>query len=251
MPGKDKLSENVEEYLEVLYRLSRTEERVSTSVIARNLRIAPASVTQMLKKLEANGYIEYSPYKGANLTEKGLKIAKKITRRHRLLERFLHDVLKIKKDKVHEQACEMEHSLSDEAERALCQLLKHPDRCPDDYEPIPPCDLKFTTCEECLKKRSEEISKIGMRGQNLFPLIELKKGDTGKIVFIRGGHKMIRRLLDMGITPNAVIKIIETSPFKGPVEISVRGSNLALGHSIAANVFVEVINNELEASDHG
>ena len=90
------LSENVEEYLEVMYKLSPNGEMVSTSQISENLKIAPASVTQMLKKLSKKGYVKYSPYKGAVLTEEGLKIAKKVTRKHRLLERFLCDILKIK-----------------------------------------------------------------------------------------------------------------------------------------------------------
>ena len=77
----------------------------------------------MIKKLQKRGYVEYLPYKGVTLTEEGYKIASNITRKHRLLERFLHDVLHIKKDRVHDQACEMEHSLSDDAERAMCQLL--------------------------------------------------------------------------------------------------------------------------------
>jgi len=89
------------------------------------------------------GFVEYFQYKGVKLTEEGLKRVKKVTRKHRLLERFMYDVLKLKKTDIHRQACEMEHSLSDDAERALCQILKHPETCPDDFAPIPECDLKF------------------------------------------------------------------------------------------------------------
>ncbi len=121
---------------------------VKTSKISKDLGITPASVSEMLKKLEKMGYVNYSQYKGVNLTDSGLKVAKNITRKHRLLERFLHDILKLKDHFLHDQACEMEHSLSDDAERALCQVLEHPDKCPDDSV-IPACDLKFTTCEEC------------------------------------------------------------------------------------------------------
>jgi DtxR family Mn-dependent transcriptional regulator len=79
----------------------------------------------MLKKLAQEKYINYSPYHGSTLTDKGTREAKKITRKHRLLETFLSDVLHIGKDKVHSQACELEHALSDEAEESLCRLLKH------------------------------------------------------------------------------------------------------------------------------
>jgi DtxR family Mn-dependent transcriptional regulator len=232
------LSENVEEYLEVLYKLSPNGELVSTSQISENLKIAPASVTQMLKKLSKKGYVEYSPYKGAVLTKEGLKIAKKVTRKHRLLERFLCDVLKIKKHKIHEQACEMEHSLSDDAERALCHLLEHPDKCPGESI-IPECDLKFTNCEECLQRKEDDIEEVGKRNQNLISILDLKEKNNAKVSFIRGDYNVIRRLLDMGITIGAIISVIKVAPLGGPVEVAVRGSKLAIGHDIASNVFVE------------
>jgi len=239
MSNNSGLSENMEEYLETLYRLGQGKERVNTSSISKNLSVTPASVTQMLKKLDKKGYVSYSPYRGADLTDEGLRIAKKITRKHRLLERFLYDILKIKKDRIHRQACEMEHTLSDESERALCQLLEHPDICPDTSEPIPACDLSFSSCEECIKGKESDIGEVGKRNQNLISIIDLKEGQTGKVAFIRGGHKVIRRLLDMGITVDTTIRVIKSAPFAGPVEIAVRGSNLALGRTIATNVFVE------------
>jgi DtxR family Mn-dependent transcriptional regulator len=234
------ISGSVEEYLELLYKLGPDGERVSTSMISENLKIAPASVTQMLKKLSDKGYVEYSPYKGAILTKSGLKIAKKVTRKHRLLERFLCDVLKIKKEKIHDQACEMEHVLSDDAERALCHLLEQPNKCPGDSV-IPECDLKFTTCEECLKRKEVDVEEVGNRNENLIPILDLKEHKKGKVSFIRGDHKVIRRLLDMGITIGAVISVIKVAPLCGPVEVAVRGSKLALGYDIASNVFVESV----------
>jgi len=241
MSSEKILSESTEEYLEVLYKLSLKERPVKTTNISSMLNISPASVTQMIKKLEKEGYVHYSPYKGVTLTEEGYKVASNITRKHRLLERFLHDVLKIKKEKVHDQACEMEHSLSDDAERALCHLLKNPDECPDDEELIPVCDFKFETCEECHKRRQEEVNEVGKRDKNLVSITDMKKNEKGKVSFIRGDYKVIRRLMDMGITMGAQVSVLEVAPFKGPVELLVRGSHLALGRDIAKNVFVEII----------
>ncbi|HII83671.1 MAG TPA: metal-dependent transcriptional regulator [Methanobacterium subterraneum] len=241
MSSEKLLSENAEEYLEVLYKLSLKKRPVKTTKISNMLNISPASVTQMIKKLEKEGYVYYSPYKGVTLTEEGYKIASNITRKHRLLERFLHDVLKIKKEKVHDQACEMEHVLSDDAERALCHLLENPDECPDDEELIPVCDFQFKTCEECRMRRQEEVNEVGKRDKNLVSITDMKKKERGKVSFIRGDYKVIRRLMDMGITMGAEISILEVAPFKGPVEVLVRGSNLALGRDIAKNVFVEII----------
>ena len=234
-----KLSENIEEYLETIYRLSHNGERVKTTKISKTLEIAPGSVTQMLKKLDKMGYVDYSLYQGVKLTEKGIKTAKSITRKHRLLERFLYDILKLKNNLLHDQACEMEHSLSDEAERALCQVLDHPDKCPDDCI-IPACDLPFTSCEECISRREEEVDELGKRGENLVSIMELKSHQQGKVSFIRGDYKIIRRLLDMGITIGAIIKVMKVAPLSGPVEVAIRGSNLVLGRDIACNVFVEL-----------
>lgn len=234
-----KLSENIEEYLETIYKLGRNGERVKTTNISKTLKIAPGSVTQMIQKLSDMEMVEYSQYKGVKLTEDGLKRAKKITRKHRLLERFLHDILKLKDNLLHEQACEMEHSLSDDAERALCQVLEHPDTCPDN-SPIPACDFPFESCEECMARRTEGIDEVGKRNENLVPIMDLKDHQEGKVSFIRGDHKIIRRLLDMGITIGAKISVIKVAPIKGPVEVAIRGSKLAIGRDIACNVFVEL-----------
>jgi DtxR family Mn-dependent transcriptional regulator len=240
MSEYEKLSPNIEEYLEAIYKLSQKDDSVKTSKISNDLGITQASVSEMLKKLDKMDFVEYSQYKGVKLTEKGFKTAKKVTRKHRLLERFLHDILKLKDNLLHDQACEMEHSLSDEAERAMCQVLDHPDKCPGDSV-IPACDLKFTSCDECMKRKEEEVNEVGKRNENLIPIMELKNHQKGKVSFIRGDYKVIRRLLDMGITIGAFISVIKIAPLSGPVEVAIRGSKLAIGRDIACNVFVELI----------
>ena len=232
------MSISSEEYLEALYNLSHDGAAVSTSDISKRLDIAPASVTEMFKKLADNGYVNYSPYQGVTLTPKGFEIAEKMTRKHRLLERFLHDVLHIGNDKVHKEACAMEHALSDETERALCQTLQAPDKCPDDEKIIPPCNLSFSSCEECQKWGESSLEKVGKRKQNVFPMSTLKENQKGTVAFIRGDNKVLRRLLDMGLTPGTNITVNRIAPLNGPMEIAVRGSKLALGDEIVCNVFV-------------
>jgi len=233
------MSTSTEEYLEALYTLTQNGEAASTSTISKRLEIAPASVTEMVKKLAENGYVNYSPYQGVTLTPKGYEIAEKMTRKHRLLERFLHDVLRIGTDKVHKEACAMEHALSDETERALCKTLKAPNRCPDDDNVIPPCNLGFSSCSECRKWDEDNLEKIGRRKTEIVSIVALKENQEGTVAFIRGDNKILRRLLDLGLTPGTRIKINRIAPLKGPVEIAVRGSKLALGDEIACNVFIE------------
>ena len=233
---------STQDYLKTVYGLSKDGELVSTTKISEKLNIAPASVTEMLKKLSHDGYVKYSPYHGSTLTEKGIQEAQKVTRKHRLLETFLSDVLHIGKDKVHVQACQMEHTLSDEAEESLCRLLKHPDICSDDGKTIPACNLPFSNCEECMQLHKKGLEEVGKRKENLVPLSELKEGQHGKISFIRGGHNVLQRLLDMGLTPSTNITLLKTAPFEGPIQVLVRSSRLALGRGIASKVFVEVEN---------
>jgi DtxR family Mn-dependent transcriptional regulator len=241
MPKSDlESSKSMQDYLRAIAALTNNGDPVSTTEISRYFKIAPASVTEMLKKLSENGYLNYSSYHGSTLTGKGVKEAQKITRKHRLLERFLSDVLHIQKEEVHTQACEMEHTLSDEAEESLCRFLKHPDKCPDDDKIIPACDLPFTTCEECVALHKQGLEQVGKRQQNVKSVCNLKSGANAKVCFIRGEHRTLQRLLDMGLTPGTQIKIQRVAPLKGPIEVCVRGSRVALGQDIAANVFVEL-----------
>ena len=234
-------SKSVQDYLRAIAALSSNGDAVSTTKISRYFKIAPPSVTEMLKKLAENGYVQYSPYHGSTLTPKGLQEAQKITRKHRLLEKFLSDILHIGKDQVHTQACEMEHALSDEAEESLCRFLQHPDTCPDDGKIIPACNLPFSTCEECIEMHKKGLEEVGKRQRNLTSIRSLKAGTEAKVSFIRGEHRVLQRLLDMGLTPGTSVKVERVAPLNGPVEVCVRGSKVALGQDIAANVFVDSI----------
>ena len=233
------MSASTEEYLEALYTLTQGGKTASNAELSRRLEIAPASVSEMLRKLADGGYVNYSPYQGVTLTEKGTRLAEKMARKHRLLERFLHDVLKIGNDKVHAEACQMEHALSDEAERALCLTLKSPSRCPDDAKVVPPCDLGFSSCSECRKWHGRNLQEVGRRNANVISVAALKENQEGTVSFIRGDGKVLRRLMDLGLTPGTRVSVTRIAPLHGPVEIAVRGSRLALGDEIACNVFVE------------
>jgi DtxR family Mn-dependent transcriptional regulator len=233
------MSISTEEYLEALYYLSCEREPVSTSAISKRLNIAPASVTEMIQKLAKMGYVNYSPYHGVTLTPKGFRSAEKMTRKHRLLERFLYDVLKINKDKVHQEACEMEHALSDGTARSMCQFLNSPYMCPDDGKLIPPCDLGFSSCEECRKWGLDNPQKIPKRKTRIFSLADLKEKQEGLISFIRGDKKLLRKLLDIGLKPGTKVKVHRVAKPNGNTEITCRDSRLSIEDKIAWNVFVK------------
>ena len=230
------ISENIEEYLETLYKFGSKDSYVSTTTISKELGIAPGSVTQMLKKLEDIGYIDYVPYKGANLTDEGIKIAQKITRKHRILERFLKDVLKIKDENLHAQACEMEHSLSDEAERAICHMLEHPDTCPDDHL-IPACDFDFANCDDCLNDHSD-IEDIGIRNFNLLSISQLSANEEGEILFIRGGDASMANPINLGVTLGSKITIADAD-HSNYFNLYLEDSLIQISRDMANNIFLK------------
>ncbi len=238
-------SDSIEEYLEAIYSFNEKGETAKNTQLAKKLKVAPPSVTQMVKKLAEDGLVTYQPYKGTILTGKGTAMAQRVVRKHRLLERFLHSFLGLPVEKVHDEACRMEHSLSDETALALCKVMDNPDTCPDDGNIIPPCPLDKDDCEDCVKGQE---STEGL----LTELSNMKTGETGKIAFIRGGNKACQRLLDMGLTNAAEISVLNAAPFKGPIQVSVRGSTLALGRGLSRHVFVNIENGLLERNHpHG
>jgi DtxR family Mn-dependent transcriptional regulator len=105
------------------------DARAKNSDLAERLGVTPPSVTQMVKRLADEGLVEYEPYKGVRLTGRGMALAQRVVRKHRLLERFLHDSLGLRNNCVHDEACKLEHSLSDGARTHMrnslteCDLL--------------------------------------------------------------------------------------------------------------------------------
>ncbi|MHB1347108.1 MAG: metal-dependent transcriptional regulator [Candidatus Humimicrobiaceae bacterium] len=234
-----KTNKSTEEFLEALYYLTREDKTASTTGISKRLKIKPASVTEMLIKLADSGYINYSPYQGATLTPKGLEIAQKMTRKHRLLECFLHDMLKVENDRVHDEACEMEHALSDRTARALCRVLRSPGICPDDNKVIPLCDFDFSSCEECGKLDGEIPEKASKRKANIVPIADLEENQEATVAFIRGDNKALRKLLGLGLTKGSKIRVIGISKGNGFIEVDVKGSRFTLEDEATADIFVE------------
>lgn len=236
--ANDKISENIEEYLEVLYCNGSNGEQVSTTKLSDELGIAPGSVTQMLKKLEKLGYIRYTPYKGATLSHEGMRIARKITRKHRILEKFLLDVLKVKEENVHEQACEMEHTLSDEAERALCNMLQHPDVSPDDRV-IPACNFNFESCNQCFSQK--DFDQIMNREVNLLCISELTSDTEGTISFIRGNPDLLDDISNLNIkVGNTLLYSVEDNQNEDNYVVIIDGEKFNIPAEMANNIFIGI-----------
>ncbi len=198
-------SENVEEYLETIYRITEKGRRPTTTAIAGELGISAPSVSEMLRKLDNKGYLRYEPYGGAALTAKGKAIGKTVLRKHRLMERFLI-AIGISKNKVHNEACRLEHTVSKDLENAI----------------------------------KKEIGETRVKRKGMVSLADMKPGQQGAVVSIDSGQQAKRRLEDMGLTPGAEISVSRTAPLGGPVEIRVRGSSLAIGRGMAQKIYLKV-----------
>jgi len=212
------LGENREEYLEAIYSLVEEGTTVSASNIAKMLDIKPSSANEMLRKLDSEGFVVWKPYRPIRLTEKGYKTASKIKRKHRLLERFLHDVLRIRKSRVHEEACRMEHALSDEAAEALDRLLDHPKECPDNMR-IPP-------------------AKEARLPENL---LGMKKGASVVVLALVGGEAFKSRMRAIGIREGEKVKVIAKEPFGGPIVIKAGNTDITLGRGMASKILTKRI----------
>jgi DtxR family Mn-dependent transcriptional regulator len=141
------LTENVEMYLKYIFLLSEQNHGTAkTGEISHYLKVAPSSVTEMLERLQKEKFVKYAKYQGATLTKKGRDVAEKILRRHCTMEYFLVH-LGVPDGKYHDEACEMEHVLSDDTTRRLQKEIDWPTTCPDCY------DLTKLHCKHLVAKR--------------------------------------------------------------------------------------------------
>lgn len=131
------LSITKEDYLRAMYKLKHAKEgKIRVVDIAEELKLSKSTVTERLQELAKQKFVEYAPYTKLNFSKKGYNIARKLTYKHRIIEVFLYQMLKIPKSRIHEQAHLLEHAFSDEAIKKLALLLGNPSTDPHGT-PIP------------------------------------------------------------------------------------------------------------------
>src|SRR5438132_1977828 len=118
------LSAAVQDYAKAIYALESREGSASTTSLAERLGVRPASVSGMLRKLDALGLVVHEPYHGVRLTASGRKVALEVLRHHRLLELYLAENLGLGWDEVHAEAEVLEHVLSEELEETIATKLR-------------------------------------------------------------------------------------------------------------------------------
>jgi DtxR family transcriptional regulator, Mn-dependent transcriptional regulator len=220
MPGQHThFDESNEEYLEAIYRLEREGAGVSNSALASELGVAPASVSGMLKKLAAEGFVEHPLRGGVTLTRKGLETAVRVVRRNRLAEVLLTEILGLPWDEVYEEACKLEHAISDRVEEQLVKVLGDPKFCPHGH-PIPSADLS-------------EPAYIGQ------PIAQLEVGGRARLHSVTEQMtELLRYLSEIGLQRGTSIEIVERAPLGGPITIAYDGRRQAISLELAKQITV-------------
>lgn len=125
-----------EDYLRAIHHLMEENKEVRSVEVADYLNVSKPSVSEMLKNLDTDDLIQYKRYSKINLTKKGLNLAKNLTARHRIIEAFLKDMLKLNPGKIHDEAHKLEHAFSQESIGKMDKLLGNPKKDPHG-KPIP------------------------------------------------------------------------------------------------------------------
>ena len=192
----------------------------STKNLSEQLSVVPASVTNMLGRLQEMGLVEYERYRGASLTERGREEAMRLVRRHRLIETFLLEHLGYSWQEVHEEAERLEHAVSDGFTERLAEFLGHPDHDPHG-DPIPAADGT-------------------LEPDDSFPLSDAVAGRRVRIYKVSDESiPTLDYLGDHGLVPGRLLSIKEVRALDGVITVEDEdGRSHVLGEALARSVFV-------------
>lgn len=216
-------SESIQNFIKSVYTLEQRQEgRVSTNALAEMLTITAPSVTDMARRLQEMGLLDYQKYRGVILTAEGEALALKVLRRHRLIELYLVEELGYALQDVHDEAEHLEHAVSDQFIEAISRRLGHPDIDPHG-DPIPAVDGTITP-------------------RDLQTLIHLPPRTPAVVSRIESDNQeMLHHILERGFKLGARIEMLTLDPFEGPVTVRVDGEKIVIGHHVASAILVEVL----------
>ena len=211
----------VEDYLAILYVMERDGDEIVAARLAESLEVSPPTVTVTLKRMERDGWVANDPQKGVYLTDAGCKAASSVIRRHMLTEWMLARMLKVPWSRVHAEADQLEHSISDEIEDQMRTTLDDPQVCPHG-NPMP---------------GYEHLAV------DWLPLTEISRGEKAVIRCIHEtaeeNHELMQFLEINGMTPGVPVEVTEVLGFNQTVGLRVGKKNVTVGFPAARYIFVE------------
>ncbi len=213
------MTPNKEDYMKAIYKLGGSEELISNKQIAEALKIAPASVTEMLGKLSREGLIRYEPYKGSRLTPDGLQVAISLVRGHRLWEVFLMRHLGYSWSEAHEDAELLEHITPSRLTTRLDKFLNYPAYCPHGNE-IPHADGMTSTSP-------------------LKTLSRLSPGEASHIRRVTEEKELLDYLQGAGIKIGSAVTVVSAGAYEGPLTLELDGKQVQISYKAACKIYVD------------
>ncbi|MBI2333628.1 MAG: metal-dependent transcriptional regulator [Chloroflexi bacterium] len=212
------LSESTEMYLKAMAESG--DRDVAIARLAERLEVTNVSANEMIRRLDDQGLVAHTPYKGVTLTKKGREAASNVIRRQRLWECFLYDHLNIEWAKVYEFACSLEHATAPEVTESLAEFLNHPKTCPRG-NPIPDENGVF----------------VPLNGRLLS---EIEVGEATNVLAVNAtATDVLKYLQERNILPGQKVKLLGAAPLQGPLTLLVNDREVALGLSLSEFVIVE------------
>jgi DtxR family Mn-dependent transcriptional regulator len=211
-----------ENYLKAIYALwEKSQESVNTNAIADKLQTKAASVTDMVKKLSDKKMLKYEKYKGVMLTDKGMKIAVSVVRKHRLWEVFLHEKLNFGWDEVHEIAEQLEHIDSPLLIDRLEEFLGFP---------------AFDPHGDVIPGKNGEV-----KVSNFQVLSEVKVGANVIMSGVVDHSPSFLQYLDkLDLSLGVIFQLTEKEMYDGSLVIKLNNKPLQLSKEVARNILVRI-----------
>jgi len=228
----ESLSATVEEYLETIYNMSAENEVVIGARLAEKFGVSAPTVTEMLKRLVRDGYIEMDNKRQVTLTDAGNRAAEAVLRRHRLTERFLADMLGMQWHQVHEEAGRLEHFISGAVEERVIASLNNPTTCPHG-NPIP---------------GSVPSARTYLKDQGAIRLSTLAHGETATVLLIsevvEDEEGLILYLHEKGLTPGTLLTVLsqdvgnKSDNQQEDFRLQVEGREVRISEAVASKIWV-------------
>jgi DtxR family Mn-dependent transcriptional regulator len=238
--GPDPLSSSLEDYLETIYLLVQEHGFARVKDIAKARDVKAATVSVALRRLSESKLVDYTRREYIGLTPRGEEAARRVLSRHRLLTRFFLEVLRMSPQAAGDQACAMEHSLTDEAMDRLVRFFEFLGTCPNVVDAFRRCPaglradnasvVPSATCAACALKRKETTISMS----------DLAPGQRAVVAQVTATGVLRQRLLDMGILPETPVDMERSGLGGDPVWIRCQGAQLALRRTEADTVRVRV-----------